>query len=58
MTNASKKCNIYHHWYFSEDGCKSEPYIFISCHDLMQKAISFNDISIVSIKRRDYRIHF
>ena len=27
-------------------------------NDLMQKAMNFNDIAIVSIKRNDYRIHF
>ena len=24
----------------------------------MQKAVNFNDVAIVSIKRSDYRIHF
>ena len=28
------------------------------CHDLMQKAISFKHVAIVSIKGNDYRIHF
>ena len=28
------------------------------CHDLMQKAMNFNDIAIVSNKGNDYRIHF
>ena len=28
------------------------------CHDLMQKAMNFNDIAIVSVKGNDYRIHF
>ena len=28
------------------------------CHDLMQKAMGFNDIAIVYIKRSAYRIHF
>ena len=28
------------------------------CHDLMQKALSFNDVAIVSVKGSDYRIHF
>ena len=28
------------------------------CHDLMQKAKSFNDVAIVSVKGNDYRIHF
>ena len=27
-------------------------------HDLMQKAMSFNNVAIVSIKGSDYRIHF
>ena len=27
-------------------------------HDLMQKAISFDDVAIVSIKGNDYRVHF
>ena len=29
-----------------------------ACHDLMQKAMNFNDVAIVSIKGSDYRIHF
>ena len=28
------------------------------CHDLMQKAMNFNDVAIASIKGNDYRIHF
>ena len=28
------------------------------CHDLMQKAINFNDATAVFIKGNDYRIHF
>ena len=27
-------------------------------HDLMMKAMSFNDVTVVSIKGSDYRIHF
>ena len=29
-----------------------------ACHVLMQKAMNFNDVAIVSIKGNDYRIHF
>ena len=29
-----------------------------ACHDLMQKAMNFNDVAIVSIEGSDYRIHF
>ena len=35
-----------------------EPYLCNGCHDLMQKATNFNDVTIVSIKGNDYRIHF
>ena len=28
------------------------------CHGLMQKAMNFNDIAIVSVKGSNYRIHF
>ena len=29
-----------------------------SCHGLMQKAISFNDVAIAYVKGSAYRIHF
>ena len=44
--------------YFNIGIFKYEPYLCNSCHDLMQKAINFNDVVIVSIKGNDYRIHF
>ena len=53
-TNASKKM----YWCFKDIGFKYEPYLCNGFHDLMQKAISFNDAAIVSIKGSDYRIHF
>ena len=39
-------------------GFKYEPYLCNGCHDLMQKAVNFNDVGIVSVKGNDYRIHF
>ena len=33
-------------------------HLYNGCHDLMQKAMSFNDVAIVSIKGNDSRIHF
>ena len=50
-------------WYLSlliflDKGFKYEPYLCSGCHDLMQTAINFNDVAIVSIKESDYRIHF
>ena len=55
-TNASKECDICHYWYFLDKIFKYEPYLCIHCHDLMQKAITFN-VAIVSVKGSDYRIH-
>ena len=57
-TNASKKCKIYHYWYFLNKNFNYESYLCNGCHDLMQKAMKFNDVGIVYIKGNDYRIHF
>ena len=57
-TNTSKECDICHYWYFKDIGFKYEPYLCNGCQVLMQKAMSFNDVAIVSVKRSDYRIHF
>ena len=57
-TNLSKECDICHYWYFKDIGFKYEPYLCNGCHDLMQKAIGFNNIAIVYIKGSAYRIHF
>ena len=57
-TNFSKECDIFHYWYFKEIGFKREPYLCNSCHDLMQKNMSFNNIAIVYIKGSAYRIDF
>ena len=57
-TNTSKECNICCHWYYLDKNFKNEPYLRNGCHDLMQKAINFNDFTIVSVRRSDYRIHF
>ena len=57
-TNASKECKICHYWYLKDIGFKYEPYLCDGCHSLMLKAISFNDVAIVYVKRSAYRIHF
>ena len=54
----SKECDICHYWYFKDIGFKYEPYLCNGCHDLMQKTMNFNDVTIVSIKGSGYRIHF
>ena len=56
--SAPKECYICHYWYFKDIGFKYKPYLCNGCHDLMQKAMSFNDIAIVYIKGNAYRINF
>ena len=43
---------------FLNEGFRFVRYVCNDCHDLMQKAINFNDVAIVSVKGSDYRIHF
>ena len=57
-TNASKEYDICHYWYFKGISFKYKPYLCNGCHSLMQKAMNFNDVFIVSVKESDYRIHF
>ena len=57
-TNASKKCVICLYWYFKDIGFKYEAYLCNGCHDLIHKAMNFNDGAILSVKGSDKRIHF
>ena len=57
-TNASKECDICHYWYFKDIGFKYKPYLCKGCHDLMQKAISLNNVAIVYVKGSAYIILF
>ena len=57
-TNASKECDICYYWYFLDKNFSHEPYLSNGCHDLMQKAMNFNDVAIESTKGNNYRIHF
>ena len=56
-SDKSKECHICHYWYFLDKNFRYEPHLCNGCHDLMPKAMSFNDFAIVSIKGSDYRIH-
>ena len=57
-TNKSKECDIFHYWYFLDENVNYEKYLCNGCHDLMQKALNFDDVAIVSIEGNDYRIQF
>ena len=57
-TIASKRCDICHYWYFKHIDFKYESYLCNGYHDLMQKAMSFNDVAIIYVKGSVYKIHF
>ena len=57
-TSASKECSICHNWYFLDKNFNYEQYLCNGCHDLMLKAVSFKNVTVVSIKGNYYRIHF
>ena len=57
-TSNSKEFDICHYWYSLDRNFNYESYLCNGFHDLMQKAMNFNDVAIVSIKGNDYRIHF
>ena len=52
-TTASKECDGCHYLYFLDKNFSHEPYLCNSFHDLMQKAMNFNDVTIVSTKGND-----
>ena len=57
-TSVSKECYVCHYLYFKDVNFKYEPYLCNGCLDLMQKAISFNNVAIVYVKGSAYRINF
>ena len=57
-TNLWNERDICHYWYFKNIGFKYEKHICRGCHNLMQKAMSFNNVAIVYIKENAYRINF
>ena len=57
-TKFSKKCYICHYWYFKDIGFKYKNNLCSGCHDLMLKAMSFNNIAIVNVKGNSYKINF
>ena len=53
-----KEYDICHYWYFKDIGFKYEPYLCNGCHDLMQKAMSFNNVAIAYVNESAYRAKF
>ena len=57
-TDASKECDIFHYWYFKNVGFKYKNYLCNGCQDLMQKAMTFNNVALVYVKGNAYTINF
>ena len=57
-TSLSNECDICHYWYCKDIGFRYEPYLCNGCHDLIQNAMSFNNVAIVYLKGSAYTIHF
>ena len=57
-SNKSRKCIIYNYYYFLKVNFQFQSSVCNNCHDLMQKAISFNHIVSVFVKRSYFRIRF
>ena len=51
-------CSVCYYCYLLKLSFRFEPIVCVGCHDLTQKAMSFNDASIVYVNRNASRIHF
>ena len=57
-TYGFRECIICHYWYFLDINFEFQTDVCNGGHNLMQKAMNFNDIAIVTVRGNDYRIHF
>ena len=54
-TSASKESELYHYWYFKDDGFKFEKHICNGCHDLLTMSYGLENIAILSAKGATFR---
>ena len=54
----SREHIIYHYWYIFKVNVWFQPRVCESCHDIMQKSMSFEDVAILYVGECYYRIHF
>ena len=57
-TNGLSECIICHYRSILEINFRFQSKVGNGCHDLMQKAMSFNEFANLKFKRNYYRIHF
>ena len=53
-TSGLGECTNFDYWYLLQINLRFQSEIFHDCHDLMQEAMSFIDVAIVSVKRIFY----
>ena len=53
-SNNSKKCTIYHYWFFNY-GFGYQKLVCNGCHDLTMLCLTFSDIVIITVKGVNYR---
>ena len=57
-TSASKECQLFHYWFFKDDGFKFEEHVCNRFHDLLTMAYSLKNIAILSVKGATFRCLF
>ena len=53
-TSDSKKCDIFHYWYFLNKDFKFQPNVCNRCHVLLMMYMNLSDISILNTKGSGY----
>ena len=54
-TNASKKCDFFHYWFFKDIGFKFQEHVCNKCHDLLTIAYALENIAILNANGNTYR---
>ena len=54
-TSESKKCELWHYWFFKDVGFKFEEHACNGCHDLLTMAYSLKNMAISSAKGVTFR---
>ena len=57
-TSESKKCELWHYWFFKDIGFKFEEHACNGCHDLLTMAYSLKNMAISSAKGVTFRCLF
>ena len=56
--SGSRECSICHYCYFLKISFSFQAIAWDCCHNLMQKTVRFNDVTVAYIKGNDSRIYF